>query len=193
MYIATSAEVTEGAVSLFNFSLILRTSAWSFCVNLLFVNGLWQQSPDCIPPLLMEEAPSEPAVPWTQARFLPSVLYASSFFLLSVPGLCLLSCTSTAISSVVLVRKATCIKNNSVNKKPICNLDQLSDLIYSTNPKAVAEKHECEEAAGGKAGMGDTHSQAIFAAEVPLLYNCSCQGTFALAQISKGIPLHCLK
>lgn len=62
-----------------------------------------------------------------------------------------------------------CIKDNSVNKKPICNLDQLSDLIYSTNPKRVAENCECEEAAGGKAGMGDRNSQAVLAAEVPLL------------------------
>ncbi|TRZ16544.1 hypothetical protein HGM15179_010597 [Zosterops borbonicus] len=65
-------------------------------------------------------------------------------------GLRLLSCTSISISGIILVRKATCINNNSVNKKPICNLDQLSDLIYSTNPKTVAEKHECEEAARGK-------------------------------------------
>lgn len=136
-------------------------------MNLLFVNGLWQQPPDCILPSLIGESPSEAAVPWTRARSLPSVLYPNCLSLLSVPGLCLLNCTSTAISGIILVRKATCIKNNSVNKKPTCNLDQLSDLIYSTTPKSVAEEQECEEAAGGKAGMGDRRSQAVLAAESP--------------------------
>jgi len=46
-------------------------------------------------------------------------------------------------------------------------LDQLSDLIYSRAPTAVAEQREGEEAAGGEAGMGGRCSQAGLAAEVP--------------------------
>uniref|UniRef100_A0A8C3EL55 Ubiquitin conjugating enzyme E2 N n=1 Tax=Corvus moneduloides TaxID=1196302 RepID=A0A8C3EL55_CORMO len=76
-------------------------------------------------------------------------------------------------------------------------------LLSAPNPddplaNDVAEQWKTNEAqaietARGKAGMGDRRSQAVLAAEVPLLCNCSCQLTFALAQISKGIPLHCLK
>ena len=67
-------------------------------------------------------------------------------------------------------------------------MDQLSDLIYSTAPTTVSEQRECEEAGGGKAGMGDRRSQAGLAAEVPLCETAAASVPLLWHRYQKEFP-----
>lgn len=161
------------------------------CVNFLFVNGLWQHPPDCMLPSLVEETPSELAVPWAQACFVLSACYPDCSSFLSVLGPCPLSCTSTAVSGIVLVQKATCMKIKAVNKRDYLQLGSAEwpDLQHSPN-------NCCRGVWGRSWKQGWDERQMIpscLCSWSPTLWNCSCECTCALAQLSEGIPLQCLK